>query len=155
MAQGEPPLDWATGEALAFGSLATDGYRVRLSGQDADRGTFSHRHAVLHDYATGHPYVPLQHLSTDQAPVEIFNSPLSEAGALGFEYGYSLDYPDGLVAWEAQFGDFSNAAQVIIDQFLTSAEKKWQQLSGTGAAAAARFRGAWGRSIPAGGWSGF
>ena len=130
MARGEKPLDWATGEALAFASLAADGYRVRLSGQDSTRGTFSQRHAVLHDYEDSHCYTPLQHVSKGQAPVEIYNSPLSEAGVLGFEYGYSLDYPHGLVLWEAQFGDFVNAAQVIIDQFIASAETKWNRLSG-------------------------
>lgn len=130
MARGERPLDWAAGEALAFASLADAGYRVRLSGQDSTRGTFSQRHAVLHDYSDGHAYTPLQHLSNGQAPVEIINSPLSEAGVLGFEYGYSLDCPNGLVMWEAQFGDFANAAQVIIDQFIASAETKWNRLSG-------------------------
>ncbi len=130
MAQGEEPLDWSAAESLAYASLATEGFRVRFSGQDSERGTFSHRHAVLHDAKNGRTYVPLQHLSDDQAPVEIHNSPLSEAGVLGFEYGYSLDWPDGLVLWEAQFGDFINAAQVIIDQFLMSAEDKWNRLSG-------------------------
>jgi 2-oxoglutarate dehydrogenase E1 component len=103
---------------------------VRLSGQDVGRGTFSHRHAILHDYEDGHRYIPLQHLDPKQAPVEIYNSPLSEIGVLGFEYGYSLDCPDGLVMWEAQFGDFINAAQVVIDQFIISAEDKWRRLSG-------------------------
>jgi 2-oxoglutarate dehydrogenase E1 component len=111
-------------------SLAAEGVHVRLTGQDTERGTFSQRHAVLHDYQDGHTYVPLQHVAPNQAPIEIFNSPLSEAGVLGFEYGYSLDYPDGLVMWEAQFGDFVNAAQPIIDQFIASAEEKWQRLSG-------------------------
>jgi 2-oxoglutarate dehydrogenase E1 component len=130
MAQGKRPLDWSAAEALAFASLAVEGIRVRLTGQDTARGTFSQRHAVLYDFEDGHTYTPLQHLSPDQAPVEIYNSPLSELGALGFEYGYSLDFPDGLVLWEAQFGDFCNAAQVIIDQFMTSAEEKWSRLSG-------------------------
>jgi 2-oxoglutarate dehydrogenase E1 component len=130
MARGERPLDWAAGEALAIASLAEAGYRVRLSGQDSTRGTFSQRHAVLHDYSDGHRYVPLQHVSKGQAPVEIINSPLSEAAVLGFEYGYSLDCPNGLVMWEAQFGDFVNAAQVIVDQFIASAETKWKRLSG-------------------------
>ena len=130
MARGEQPLDWAAAEALAYASIAVEGFRVRLSGQDTERGTFSHRHAVLHDYKDGHVYVPLQQLTGDQAPVEIFNSPLSEVGVLGFEFGYSLDYPDGLILWEAQFGDFCNVAQVIIDQFMTSAEDKWRRLSG-------------------------
>jgi 2-oxoglutarate dehydrogenase E1 component len=130
MAEGKAPLDWAAGEALALASLAVEGVRIRLSGQDAARGTFSQRHAVLYDHESGKPYMPLAHLSDKQAPVEIYNSPLSEAGVLGFEYGYSLDCPDGLVLWEAQFGDFCNVAQVIIDQFIASAEDKWRRLSG-------------------------
>jgi 2-oxoglutarate dehydrogenase E1 component len=130
MASGERPLDWAAAEALAFASLAVQGIRVRLTGQDTERGTFSQRHAVLHDVEDGRRYEPLAHLAPDQAPVEIRNSPLCEAGVLGFEYGYSLDCPDGLVLWEAQFGDFGNAAQVVIDQFLLSAERKWRRLSG-------------------------
>jgi 2-oxoglutarate dehydrogenase E1 component len=130
MAAGAEPLDWSAAEALAFASLACGGVRVRLSGQDSERGTFSQRHAVLHDYQDGHTWAPLQHLAPDQATVEIFNSPLSEAGVLGFEYGYSLDYPDGLVLWEAQFGDFWNVAQPCVDQFIASAEEKWQRLSG-------------------------
>jgi len=130
MAAGEKPLDWAAAESLAFATLAVEGYRVRLTGQDSERGTFSHRHSVLHDVETGASYMPLNHLADGQAPVEIINSPLSEAGVLGYEYGYSLNYPDGLVAWEAQFGDFINAAQVIVDQFLASAESKWRFLSG-------------------------
>ncbi len=130
MARGEHALDWAAAESLAFGTLATEGVRVRLSGEDSGRGTFSHRHAVLHDYENGQLYTPLQHLAPDQAPVDIWNSPLSETGVLGFDYGYSLDCPNGLILWEAQFGDFVNAAQVIIDQFIVSAEKKWDHLSG-------------------------
>jgi 2-oxoglutarate dehydrogenase E1 component len=130
MAGGERPLDWGTAEALAFASVVTEGTRVRLTGQDSGRGTFSHRHAVLHDYDTGFVHVPLCHLEPNQAPVEIYNSALSEVAVLGFEYGYSLDWPDALVMWEAQFGDFANAAQVIIDQFLVSAEDKWKRLSG-------------------------
>lgn len=130
MARGEQPLDWAAGESLAFASLVCQGFRIRMSGQDSERGTFSHRHAVLHDYQDGHAYMPLKHLSADQAPIDIFNSPLSEVGVLGFEYGYSLDYPDGLVVWEAQFGDFWNVAQPIVDQFIASAEDKWARLSG-------------------------
>jgi 2-oxoglutarate dehydrogenase E1 component len=130
MARGERPLDWAAGEALAFATLATEGARVRLSGQDSERGTFSHRHAVLHDVENGQTYMPFQNLAPDQAPVEIYNSPLSEIGVLGFEYGYSLDTPDGLILWEAQFGDFWNAAQTIVDQFIAAAEEKWRRLSG-------------------------
>jgi 2-oxoglutarate dehydrogenase E1 component len=130
MAQGSQPLDWSAAESLAFASLAAQGIRVRLSGQDSARGTFSQRHAVLHDYQDGHQYIPLQHVTPEQAAVEIYDSPLSEAGVLGFEYGYSLDYPDALILWEAQFGDFANAAQVLIDQFITAAEEKWRRLSG-------------------------
>jgi 2-oxoglutarate dehydrogenase E1 component len=130
MAGGERPLDWAAGEALAFATLATENAPVRLSGQDSERGTFSHRHAVLHDVENGKEYRPFQNIAPDQAPVEIYNSPLSETGVVGFEYGYSLDMPDGLVAWEAQFGDFWNAAQVIVDQFIAAAEDKWRRLSG-------------------------
>jgi 2-oxoglutarate dehydrogenase E1 component len=130
MAAGAAPLDWSAAEALALATLATQGLRVRLSGQDSQRGTFSHRHAVIHDVFTDETYCPLEHLSSDQSPVEIYNSPLSEMGVLGFEYGYSLDCPDGLVMWEAQFGDFVNVAQVVIDQFIVSAEDKWNRLSG-------------------------
>ncbi len=130
MAEGKRPVDWATAELAAFGSLALEGHRVRMSGQDCGRGTFSQRHAVLADHASGEIYVPLQHISDDQAPVDIINSPLSEGSVLGFEYGYSLDSPESLVCWEAQFGDFWNAAQVIVDQFITSAEDKWARLSG-------------------------
>jgi 2-oxoglutarate dehydrogenase E1 component len=130
MAEGKKPFDWASAEALAFATLVTEGSRIRLSGQDSTRGTFSQRHAVLHDYETGKRYTPLQHVSADQAPFEVLNSPLSEMAVLGFEYGYSLDSPDGLVLWEAQFGDFANVAQVIIDQFIASAETKWRRLSG-------------------------
>jgi 2-oxoglutarate dehydrogenase E1 component len=130
MARGERSLDWGGAEALALASLLDGGLRVRISGQDAERGTFSHRHSVLHDVENGRTYMPLRNLNPFQAPVEICNSPLSEAGVLGFDYGYSLDCPDGLVVWEAQFGDFANAAQVIIDQFIVSAEEKWNRLSG-------------------------
>jgi 2-oxoglutarate dehydrogenase E1 component len=130
MSQGRQPLDWSAGEALAFATLATEGYSVRLSGQDCQRGTFSHRHALLHDVNGTRTHFPLQNLGVSQAPVEIYNSPLSEISVLGFDYGYSLECPDGLVMWEAQFGDFANAAQVIIDQFIVSAEEKWRRLSG-------------------------
>ncbi len=130
MARGERPLDWGSAELLAFASLVAEGVRVRLTGQDSGRGTFTQRHAILHDVEDGHAYMPLLHVAENQAPIEIYNSALSEAGVLGFEYGYSLDWPDGLVLWEAQFGDFANAAQVIIDQFLVSAEDKWRRLSG-------------------------
>jgi 2-oxoglutarate dehydrogenase E1 component len=130
MADGKRLLDWSAAEALALASLATAGVHIRLSGQDTGRGTFSQRHAILYDQQDGTPFVPLQHLAPDQSLVAIYNSPLCETAALGFEYGYSLDCPDGLVLWEAQFGDFVNVAQVIIDQFITSAEAKWRRLSG-------------------------
>jgi 2-oxoglutarate dehydrogenase E1 component len=123
-------LDWGTGEQLAFASLLDAGYPVRFSGQDSRRGTFSHRHAVLCDVVDNKRYTPLAHLREGQGRFDIFDSPLSEAGVLGFDYGYSLDTPDALVAWEAQFGDFANAAQVVIDQFISSAEDKWNRLSG-------------------------
>src|SRR5436189_1408301 len=124
------PYQWHYAEALAFGSLLLDGIPVRLSGQDSSRGTFSTRHAVLYDAKTGHPYVPLMHLAQKQARICIYNSLLSEAAVLGFDYGYSLDYPNMLCRWEAQFGDFVNGAQTIIDQFIVSAESKWQRPSG-------------------------
>lgn len=130
MAADKRPLDWATAEIAAFASLLVSGHPIRMTGQDCERGTFSHRHAVLHDTKNGTTYTPLNHLGKDQAPLELYNSPLSEAGVLGFEYGYSLDLPDGLTIWEAQFGDFWNCAQVIVDQFIASAEDKWNRLSG-------------------------
>jgi 2-oxoglutarate dehydrogenase E1 component len=130
MAEGKRKVDWGMAEALAFGSLAADGVRVRLSGQDSRRGTFNHRHAALIDVRTGADYVPLAHVSEGQAPFFAIDSPLSEAAAMGFEYGYSREYPDGLVLWEAQFGDFANGAQVIIDQFVSAGEDKWNLLSG-------------------------
>ena len=123
-------LDWATAEALAFGTLLTEGTPVRLSGQDSGRGTFSQRHAVLVDQETEDRYVPLNNLREGQAAFEVIDSPLSEAGVLGFDYGYSLAEPNALVCWEAQFGDFVNGAQVIIDQFISSAESKWLRMSG-------------------------
>src|SRR5216110_1536984 len=124
------PYEWHFAEALAFGSLLLDGIPIRLSGQDSSRGTFSTRHSVLYDAKTGRPYVPLMHLAQKQARICIYNSPLSEGAVLGFDYGYSLDYPKMLCLWEAQFGDFSNGAQTIIDQFIASAESKWQRPSG-------------------------
>lgn len=123
-------IDWATGEALAFGSLLLEGYHVRVSGQDVERGTFSQRHAVLHDQHSEQVYTPLEHLSEDQGSFTISNSSLSEYGVMGFEYGYSLFSPDAFVMWEAQFGDFANTAQVVIDQFISGAESKWKQRSG-------------------------
>jgi len=130
MAGGGKPVDWAMGEALALATVAWEGTRVRFTGQDVRRGTFSHRHAVLFDAESGVPYSALSHLHGGQGAVEFRDSLLSEAGALGFEYGYSLDMPDALTVWEAQFGDFVNAAQVVIDQFLSSGEQKWNRLSG-------------------------
>jgi 2-oxoglutarate dehydrogenase E1 component len=123
-------IDWATAEALAIGTLCAEGTHVRLSGQDSGRGTFSHRHAVLVDQETEERYVPINHIRDGQAPFEIIDSPLSEAAVVGFEYGYSLADPMTLVLWEAQFGDFANGAQVIIDQFLSSGEAKWLRMSG-------------------------
>ncbi len=130
MLQSGEGIDWATGEALAFGSLLLEGHRVRLSGEDCQRGTFSQRHAVLVDQTSQHEYVPLNNIAGRQAKIEIYNSLLSEAGVLGFEYGYSLADPHTLVLWEAQFGDFANGAQVVIDQFLASGETKWLRMSG-------------------------
>ena len=123
-------IDWATAEALAIASLCAEGTHVRMSGQDSGRGTFSHRHAVLIDQESEQRYVPINHVRAGQAPFEIIDSPLSEAGVVGFEYGYSLADPSTLVLWEAQFGDFANGAQVIIDQFLTAGEAKWLRMSG-------------------------
>src|SRR5204863_6220568 len=121
------PYEWHYAEALAFGSLLLEGTPVRLSGQDSRRGTFSTRHSFIYDAKTGRPYMPLLHLAPDQARICIYNSLLSEAAVLGFDYGYSLDYPNMLCLWEAQFGDFANGAQVIIDQFIVPAESKWQR----------------------------
>jgi multifunctional 2-oxoglutarate metabolism enzyme len=134
----EEPIDWAFSESLAVGSLLIDGYRVRLTGQDVGRGTFSHRHAVFFDYQTAEPYVPLNKLASEGSdgtpPVDfaIYDSLLSEYGVLGFEYGYSVADHGSLVLWEAQFGDFVNGAQIVIDQFISSAEEKWSQHSGLG-----------------------
>ncbi|HZG46391.1 MAG TPA: 2-oxoglutarate dehydrogenase E1 component [Allosphingosinicella sp.] len=123
-------FDWATGEALAFGSLVRDGYQVRLSGQDSGRGTFSHRHAVWRNQQTGERFIPLQQVGQGDCRFEVRDSPLSEFGVLGFEYGYSIADPRALVLWEAQFGDFANGAQVIIDQFIAAGELKWLRASG-------------------------
>jgi 2-oxoglutarate dehydrogenase E1 component len=122
-------IDFGQAEALAFASLLGDGVHIRLTGQDTERGTFSHRHLVLHDENTGLKYTPMQHLEDAAAPFELYNSPLSETGCLGFEYGYSAASPSALVLWEAQFGDFANAGQVIIDSFIVAGESKWGQTS--------------------------
>ena len=120
-------IDWGQAEALAFGSLLVEGIPIRLTGQDSERGTFSHRHAVLHDVNTGETHTPLQHLDGQTASFEIYNSPLSEYGCLGFEYGYSIAAPEALVLWEAQFGDFVNGAQIVIDQFIVAGLAKWRE----------------------------
>jgi 2-oxoglutarate dehydrogenase E1 component len=130
MGRGEKPLDWGMAETLAFGSLLWDGVLVRVSGQDSRRGTFSHRHATMVDVTNGEELTPLTKLHPGQGDFTIYDSMLSEAAVMGFEFGFSLDYPDGLVIWEAQFGDFVNGAQVILDQFVSSAEDKWKRLSG-------------------------
>ena len=130
MGAGKRPVDYGMAEALAFGSLVKAGVPVRLSGQDSRRGTFNQRHSMLLDIENEQEYMPLQHISGDQARCEIYNSTLSEAGVLGFEYGYSRDYPEALVLWEAQFGDFVNVAQAVIDQFISAGEDKWKLLSG-------------------------
>ncbi len=123
-------IDWGMAETLSFGSLIFEGFPIRISGQDSKRGTFSHRHAAVNDYNTGEEYIPLKHLVPNQVEFEIYNSLLSEEAVLAFEFGYSLADPNTLVIWEAQFGDFANGAQVIIDQFITSSEAKWQRMSG-------------------------
>ncbi|MGA8152805.1 MAG: 2-oxoglutarate dehydrogenase E1 component [Terriglobales bacterium] len=130
MGNGKRPVDYGMAEALAFASLVKAGTPVRLSGQDSRRGTFNQRHSVLLDIENEQEYVPLQNISANQARCEIYNSTLSEAGVLGFEYGYSRDYPEALVLWEAQFGDFANVAQAVIDQFVSAGEDKWNLLSG-------------------------
>jgi 2-oxoglutarate dehydrogenase E1 component len=122
-------IDWGQAEALAFASLLEDGIPIRLTGQDTERGTFSHRHLVLHDPETGETATPIQHLPGANASFEVYNSPLSEYAALGFEYGYSVAAPDALVLWEAQFGDFVNGAQIVVDQFMVAGRSKWSQTS--------------------------
>ena len=129
MIEGKTPLDWSTGEALAFGSLLEGGLPVRLSGQDCRRGTFTQRHAVLYDMKTRERYTPLNNVAHGQAKFCVYNSPLSEYAVLGFDYGYGLDFPDMLVLWEAQFGDFANGAQLIIDQYIVCSETKWGETS--------------------------
>jgi 2-oxoglutarate dehydrogenase E1 component len=125
----EGGIDWGQAEVLAFASLLVAGTPIRLTGQDTERGTFSHRHLVLHDHETGEKYAPIEHVPGAEAPFQVYNSPLSEMAALGFEYGYSVACPRALVLWEAQFGDFVNSAQVIVDQFIVSGLSKWQQSS--------------------------
>ena len=130
MASGKRLVDFGMAEALAFGTLLKAGTPVRMSGQDSRRGTFNQRHAVLIDTLSEEEYIPLCHVDREQARFEIYNSPLSEAAVLGFEYGYSRDYPEALVLWEAQFGDFANNAQAMIDQFVSADEDKWSKFSG-------------------------
>jgi 2-oxoglutarate dehydrogenase complex dehydrogenase (E1) component-like enzyme len=129
VAIAEGGIDWGQAESLAYASLLVDGIPVRLTGQDSQRGTFAQRHLVLHDVHTGETFTPMQHLDDAHASFEVFNSPLSEYACLGFEYGYSAAAPEALVIWEAQYGDFANGAQIVIDQFISSALSKWRETS--------------------------
>src|SRR5436853_5586335 len=130
MGTGKHPVDYGMAEALAFATLAKEGIPIRFSGQDSLRGTFNQRHSVLVDVENEEEYVPLEHVAPNQARCQIYNSTLSEAGVMGFEYGYSRDYPEALVLWEAQFGDLANVGQAVIDQFVSAGEDKWGLLSG-------------------------